>query len=139
MDLKRLIASFGRRRDQLLPILHAVQNREKYVSEAAIKEIADHLNLTRADVHGVVSFYHDFRSRKPETPRLQVCVSEACKARGADAIFEMAKAIAGGEVQIEPVYCLGLCSIGPAAKTENGEIRARLDRDKVEQVIEMLS
>jgi formate dehydrogenase subunit gamma len=119
----------------MLPILHAVQARFGHVPEAALPVIAEVLNLTRAEVHGVVSFYHDFRAEPAGRAVLRVCRSEACKSVGADALLSELEAALGiragettpgGAVTLEPVYCLGLCACGPAAQVD-GRLVGRAD------------
>lgn len=116
----------------LLPILHDVQAAFGFVSEAAIREIASALNLTRAEVHGVVSFYHDFKTQAEPRPILKICRSEACQARGVDAV--LAGLPDTSRVKIETVYCLGLCSVGPAALVED-TVHARLDAAKLQALV----
>ena len=116
----------------LLPLLHDVQAAFGFVSEAAIRDIASALNLTRAEVHGVVSFYHDFKTQLEEKPVIKICRSEACQARGVDAL--MAELPETGRVKIETVYCLGLCSVGPAALVQ-GDVHARLDLAKLQALV----
>lgn len=126
----------------LLPILHAVQARFGHVPEAAIREIADVLNRTAAEVHGVASFYHDFRTEAAGRVTVRVCRSEACKSVGADALMQDLEAALGvscgetradGAVTLEPVYCLGLCACGPAAQVNTRLVgRATADRVKAE-------
>tara|TARA_Y100000815_G_scaffold16019_1_gene14075 strand:- start:201 stop:626 length:426 start_codon:yes stop_codon:yes gene_type:complete len=123
----------------LLPILHDVQNTFGYVSDYHMRMIAAGLNITRAEVWGVVSFYHDFRTEPAGKPVLKLCRAEACKARGVEALVEGAEKAAGSRVRIEPVYCLGLCSGGPAAMTPQGDVHARLDSEKLNQLIGSLS
>ncbi|MEY3985290.1 MAG: hypothetical protein RLZ59_735 [Pseudomonadota bacterium] len=119
----------------LLPILHDVQAAFGHVSEEAIKTIASSLNLTRAEVHGVVSFYHDFKTAPEGQPVLKICRAEACQARGVDALVsELAD---NGRVKLETVYCLGLCSVGPAAMTGN-KVHARLDKAKLQALVDSL-
>ncbi len=110
----------------LLPILHAVQAEFGCVDETAKRRIAEALNLSRAEVHGVVSFYHDFRAAPEARPVLKLCRAEACQARGSEALAAHAERIAGGRVKIEKVYCLGLCSVGPSAMVGE-DVYARLD------------
>ncbi len=117
----------------LLPILHEVQASAGHVSGAAIREIAHALNLTRAEVHGVVSFYHDFRSAPEPRPVIKLCQSEACQARGVAALMPIGDQQT--RVKIEPVYCLGLCAVGPAALIGD-EVHARLDADRFSALIE---
>lgn len=108
----------------LLPTLHAIQARLGWTPAAAVPVVAEVFNLSRADVHGVVTFYHDFRPEPPARHVLKLCRAEACQARGADRALMAAETTLGvklgesdprGEVAIEPVYCLGLCASGPAA------------------------
>ena len=119
----------------LLPILHAIQAEYGWVSEATIRLVAQELNLSRAEVHGVVSFYHDFRTRAEHRPVIRLCRAEACQARGSEPLAEQAMKIAGDRVAIEPVYCLGLCSVGPNAAI-GGTVHARLDKDRLRVLIE---
>jgi formate dehydrogenase subunit gamma len=116
------------REGALLPILHDIQSQFGAVDEAAVRTVAGLLNLSRAEVHGVVSFYHDFRAVPAPLPVLKLCRAEACQARGVEALVADAEALAAGRVTIEPIYCLGLCSVGPAALV-NGAVHARLDVD----------
>lgn len=111
--LAEIIAVHADREGPLLPILHDVQAAYGHVSEDNIRDIAHALNLTRAEVHGVVSFYHDFRSAPDDRPVVKLCRAEACQARGSAALEPLVDMAAG--VKVEAVYCLGLCSVGPAA------------------------
>lgn len=110
----------------LLPILHAVQAEFGCVDAEAEGTIAKALNLSRAEVHGVVSFYHDFRPAPDSRPEVQLCRAEACQARGVEALVSAAEAVAGDRVRVSTVYCLGLCSAGPAARLGD-RLHARLD------------
>ncbi|GAC1299464.1 MAG: hypothetical protein NVS1B6_09690 [Steroidobacteraceae bacterium] len=107
----------------LLPILHAVQEALRFVPKDAVPLIARELNLSVADVHGVVSFYHYFRQARPGRHVVHLCRAEACQALGAQALEAHAKArlkidfhgtTADGAISLEPVYCLGNCALGPA-------------------------
>lgn len=131
--MKEILDRHRNRQRDLLPILHDVQRRFGHISEDAMREIAEHLNLTRAEIYGVVTFYHDFRLQPDKKNRVKVCHSEACQARGLNALL----AQVGNEFldAIEPVYCLGLCSAGPAALTNEGMVCARLDATKLENLI----
>ena len=108
-----IVAEHAHREGPLLPILHDVQKAFGHVSEDAMRDIAQALNLTRAEVYGVVSFYHDFRKEAEARPILKLCRAEACKARGVDALVPIAEG--QSRVKVEAVYCLGMCSVGPAA------------------------
>lgn len=123
-----------------LPILHALQEAFGYIPAAAVPIVAQALNLTRAEVHGVVSFYHDFRSAPAGRHVLKLCRAESCQAMGADPLAEHVQSRLGiawgettadGAVTLEPVFCLGLCSCSPAAMFDEKLIgrasAARLD------------
>lgn len=106
----------------LLPILHDVQDRLGFVPPAAVPLIADGLSLSRAEVHGVITYYHHFRQQPAGRCVVQLCRAEACQARGADALADHARRVLGcdfhgssadGAVTLEPVYCLGHCAVGP--------------------------
>jgi formate dehydrogenase subunit gamma len=116
------------REGPLLPILHDVQKALGHVSEEAIREIASSLNLTRAEVYGVVSFYHDFRKEVDIRPVIKLCRAEACKARGVEALIPLTEG--QSRVKVEAVYCLGLCSVGPAALIGD-RVYARLDTERL--------
>ena len=135
--LEELIAAHRDREGPLLPILHDVQAAYGHVSEAAIRTIAQALNLSRAEVHGVVSFYHDFKTAPDARPVLKLCRAEACKARGVEALVADAEAAAGTRVKVETVYCLGLCAVGPAALTGD-QVHARLTSARVEELVAAL-
>lgn len=124
--LDAIIAAHAGREGPLLPILHDVQAAFGCVDAAAEAAIAAALNLTRAEVHGVVSFYHDFASTPDPRPCVELCRAEACQARGVEALVGPAEAAAGERVRIRTVYCLGLCSVGPSAKVGDA-LHARLD------------
>ncbi len=128
----------------LLPILHAVQHEFGHVPDAAIPRIADRLNISKAEVHGVVSFYHDFRTAPAGRHVVKLCRAEACQAMGADALIAHAENRLGiamhettrdGAVTLEPVFCLGLCACGPAAMID-GRIVARLDADRLDALLD---
>lgn len=111
-EVARLAQARAGERGALLPLLHDIQRSLGHVPPAAVPVIARALNLSRAEVHGVIGFYHDFRS-EPVTGRIvKLCRAEACQARGADAV---AAALDAGGANVEAIYCLGLCAIGPAA------------------------
>lgn len=138
-----IIAEHASLEGPLLPILHAIQEEFGCVPEAAVPVIADALNLSRAEVHGVVTFYHDFRRGIPGRHVLKICRAEACQAAGADALaaraegrlgVKMGDTTADGRVTLEPVYCLGLCSVSPSAMLD-GKIHARLDATKLDALI----
>jgi formate dehydrogenase subunit gamma len=130
-----IVAEHAHREGPLLPILHDVQKAFGHVSEEAMRDIAQALNLTRAEVYGVVSFYHDFRKEAEARPILKLCRAEACKARGVDALVPIAEN--QSRVKVEPVYCLGLCSVGPAALVGD-QVIARLDAPRLRSLLEAM-
>ncbi len=130
----------------LLPLLHALQERIGHVPPAAVPLIAEHLNLSRAEVHGVISYYHFFRSTPPGRHVLQVCRAEACQARGAEALLAHAQQALGcsvhqtradGGVTLEPVYCLGLCASSPAIQIDD-QLHARMTPERLDRLLAQL-
>lgn len=130
-----IVAEHHRSEGALLPVLHAVQAEFGCVDAESEALVAKGLNLSRADVHGVVSFYHDFHEAPDLRPVVQVCRAEACKARGVEAIIDQATAAAGDRVKVQTVYCLGLCSSGPSARVGD-RLYARLDGPALAQIVE---
>lgn len=122
----------------LLPILHAVQDAFGHIPEAAVPVIADVLNLTRAEVHGTLTFYHDFRRTPAKGAIVKICRAEACQAMGAHELIEHTKKNTSADIQVEPVYCLGLCATAPAAMID-GKVHARLDKTSLLSLIESTS
>ncbi len=127
----------------LLPVLHAIQAEYGYVPPDAVPVIAERLNLSRAEVHGVLSYYHHFRKTPAGKTVVQLCRAEACQAVGADALAEHAKAVLGcdfhetttdGSVTLDPVYCLGQCACGPSMMV--GErVHARVTPEKFDALL----
>ena len=128
-----IVARHVGREGALLPILHDVQAAFGFIPDAAIAFVASALNISRADVHGVVTFYHDFRTSPATTPIVKLCRAEACQSRGVEAIAAAARHRA--DVAVEPVYCLGLCASGPAAMVGD-QVYARLDGAAFERLID---
>jgi formate dehydrogenase subunit gamma len=143
-ETARAIASeHGNRPDALIEILHGVQAALGCVPEAAVPALADALNLSRAEVHGVVTFYHDFRREPAGRHVLKVCRAEACQAMGGEALVAHAEDRLGiacgntspdGRVTLEPVYCLGLCATAPSAMMD-GKVVGRLTRPKLDALL----
>lgn len=133
--LAAIIAEHAGREGPLLPILHDVQAEFGCVSPEAEAQIAAALNLSRAEVHGVVSFYHDYTPTAESRPVVQVCRAEACKARGVEGLMPAAKAAAGDRVKLHTVYCLGLCATGPNARVGD-KLHSRLDAGGLAKIIE---
>lgn len=138
-----IIARESRREGATLPILHALQEAFGYVHAEAIPMIAETLNLTRAEVYGVMSFYHDFRRHPPGRHTLKLCRAEACQSLGAEPLAAHVRerlgvdwhdTTADGAVTLEPVFCLGLCAIGPAGMLD-GKPLGRLDAAGVDAAL----
>jgi NADH:ubiquinone oxidoreductase subunit E len=129
----RVIAERQHLDGALLPILHGVQDALGFVPAAAVPRIAQALNLSRAEVHGVLSYYHHFRQAPATGPVLQVCRAESCRTMGGEAL--LAQARAAGRCTVEPVYCLGLCAMSPAVML-NGEPHARMTPEKLAQLVQ---
>src|ERR1700719_3672596 len=126
-----------------LVILHALQEAFGYVPEPAIPMIASALNLSRAEVHGVFTFYHDFRHKPAGRHVLKLCRAEACQAAGGDALaaraearlgVKMGEASADHRVALEPIYCLGLCATAPSAMLD-GRLVGRLDEPRLDALL----
>ena len=118
--IRRVLDAKRQQPGALLPILHAIQDELGHVPPAAVADIAEALNLSRAEVHGVISYYHHFRSEAPKGAVVQVCRAEACQACGSDALWEHASQKAADQnVTLEPVYCLGLCATAPAMSIDD--------------------
>ena len=122
----------------LLPLLHALQAKLGYIPMNAITPIAQALNLSDAEVYGVISFYHDFRTTPAGRHVLQICRAESCQAMGSRVLEQQAKAVLGidyhattadGAVSLEPVYCLGNCACSPSVRVDD-EVYGRLDSEQ---------
>ncbi|HKM60852.1 MAG TPA: formate dehydrogenase subunit gamma [Acidisphaera sp.] len=128
----------------MLPVLHDLQAMFGYIPHEAVPLVADALNVSRAEVRGVVSFYHDFRDHPPGRHVLRLCRAEACQSVGGVRVADHARArfgidwhetTADGALTLEPVYCLGLCACGPSAMLDETPI-ARLDEAQIDALIE---
>jgi len=127
----------------LLPILHEIQHEFGYVPQETLPVIAEALNLSRAEVHGVATFYHDYRKQPAGRHVLKLCQAEACQSMGSDQVAAQVKAALGigfhetsadGAVTLEPVYCLGLCACAPAAMLD-GEVIGRVDAEAIDEIV----
>lgn len=142
----QIAAIIAARRDMpgaLLPILHDIQDTVGYVPSEVLPDIARALNLSRAEVHGVVTFYHDFRERKAGRHVVRVCRAEACQSVGSEALAAHAEQAVGcafhettadGEFTLEPVYCLGQCACGPAV-TVDGKLAGRVTPQRFDALL----
>jgi formate dehydrogenase subunit gamma len=134
--VEQVLIDHAGREGALLPILHDIQAALGHVPESVIPAIAHGLNLSRAEVHGVISFYHDFHTAPRTRPVIKLCRAESCKARGVEALAER---FAGeNRVSIETVYCLGLCSVGPNAMVGE-QLHARLDAARLTALVDTVA
>jgi formate dehydrogenase subunit gamma len=140
---RTIAAEHGNRLDELIEILHEVQSVLGYVPEAVIPVLANALNLSRAEVHGVVTFYHDFRRKPAGRHVLKLCRAEACQSMGGEAIVRRAEdrlgvacgeTSADGRVTLEPTYCLGLCATAPSAMID-GRVVGRMTVDRLDALL----
>lgn len=141
--LEGILARFDGVEGALLPVLHAVQHAHGCIPPALVPRIAEALNLSRAEVHGVISFFHDLRSEPGGRRRLQVCVAEACQAVGANALEAAARdqlrvargaTTADGEWTLDAVYCLGNCACGPSVRVDD-EVHGRVDATRLARLL----
>ncbi|MBR3369750.1 MAG: formate dehydrogenase subunit gamma [Rhodobacteraceae bacterium] len=142
-DMRAIIAQHTGLEGPLLPILHALQDSFGHIPDVAMPLITEALNISRAELHGVISFYHDFRDTPAGRHVLKICRAEACQAVGADALAEAALRKLGidwhgttpnGAVTVEPVYCLGLCACGPALMLDD-KVMGRVDGAKLDTLL----
>lgn len=137
------IASLKDKPGALLPILHEIQDNIGHIPPEAVPMIASELNLSRAEVHGVITFYHHFRQTPPGKHTLQICQAESCQAMGSVALTEHAKKTLGidfhqtstdQQFSLEPVYCLGNCACSPAIMLDD-QVYGRVSNQKLDQLL----
>lgn len=141
--IRRLVEARASEPGALLPILHAIQDEVGYVPDAAVPVVAEVLNLSRAEVHGVVTFYHFFRTKPAGKHTLYVCRAEACQSMGARALEEHAQrklgiefhgTTADGRFSLEPVYCLGNCACSPAVMIDE-TVYGRVTAERLDEIL----
>lgn len=141
-----MLAAHSGKPGALLPVLHGVQHRLGYISGSAVAQIAEGLNLSRADVHGVISFYHHFRTTRPGRHVIQICRAEACQSMGSRQLEKHAKAKLGvdyhgttedSDYTLEPVYCLGNCACSPSIMIDD-DIHARVTPQRFDELLQEL-
>ena len=140
----RIVAQRGAKPELLVQILNDVVERFGHVPEACIRQLADELNLSRADVHGVVSYYHDYRTEPPGKHIVKICQAEACQAMGSRELTTHAEKTLGvtmhhssAAVTLEPAYCLGNCACAPAVMID-GQTYGRVSRTRFSELVDTL-
>jgi formate dehydrogenase subunit gamma len=142
-QIAAIISRFKDTKGGMMPLLHAVQGAFGYVPPETVPQIAKGMGLSRAEVHGVISFYHDFHTSPQGRTRVQVCRAEACQAVGARQLETHAKRRLGigfgettpdGSFSLEPVYCLGNCACGPSIRI-NDDVHARVSEDRFDALL----
>jgi len=142
-ELRRIAAAHQHTPGGLLPALHAVQDALRHVPDEAVPVLAEVFNLSRAEVHGVVTYYHHFRREPPGRHLVEICRAEACQACGADELWARAEALLGcrgaatradGAVTLQPVYCLGLCASSPALRIDD-RLHARVGPERLADLL----
>ena len=141
--IDEIVASLADQPGALMPVLHAVNDRFGYIPVESVPAIARALNLSRAEVHGVISFYHDFRTERPGRKIIRVCRAESCQAMGAVALaahiqsrlgIEFGQTSANGDFTLEPVYCLGNCACSPAIVVGD-DLYGRVDPQRFDEIL----
>ncbi len=141
----RIVADFEARPELLVQILNAFLEHFGYIPETAIRMLAAELNLSRADVYGVVSYYHDFRTSPPAKHVIKICQAEACQAMGSRELTRHAEQTLGielhssnADVTLEPVYCLGNCACSPAVMVD-GRTHGRVSEERFDAIVGALA
>ncbi|MEJ2258835.1 MAG: NAD(P)H-dependent oxidoreductase subunit E [Woeseiaceae bacterium] len=129
-----IVEQFDARPEMLVQILVAIVKRHGWISPAVIRHLADALNLSRAEVHGVVEFYHDFRTRPPGRHIVKVCQAEACQSMGSRALVDHAHSRADDDITVEAVYCLGNCACAPAVMVDD-RAYGRVDPERFDALL----
>ncbi|GAA2091685.1 formate dehydrogenase subunit gamma [Actinomadura alba] len=141
--VRAIVTAHDGERGRLLPILHGIQAEFGYVDEAVVPVLAQELNISRADVHGVITFYHDFRKAPAGRTEVRVCRGEACQAVGAENLMAHAQrrlgvstgeTTPGGDVTLEQVFCLGNCALGPSVQV-NGRLYGRVGTERLDTLM----
>lgn len=145
-QVRNIVSGLKDKPGALLPVLHGIQDALGYVPADAVPIIAGELNLSRAEVHGVISFYHYFRDTPPGKHTIQLCRAESCQSMNAAALEAHAKARLGidfhettadGAISLEPVYCLGNCACSPAIMVDH-DVYGRMTADRFDAIVASL-
>lgn len=132
--IARIAERYGSKPEQLVQILVTVVREHRWISADDMRQIADILNLSRADVHGVVEYYHDLRTEPPTGPVVKLCRAEACQAMGGRELEAHARETSHGDITLEPVYCLGNCACAPAVMID-GTTHGRVDAARFDALV----
>ena len=139
-----IVSEFNSKPEMLVQILQAIVSRFGWVPSETIRQLAEELNLSRAEVHGVVDYYHDFRTEEPGKHIIKICQAEACQAVGSRELTEHAKKTltvdlhdTNDDVTLEPVYCLGNCACSPAVMID-GKTYGRVDESRFDDLLETM-
>ncbi len=142
-----IISSHATLEGALLPIFHALQDRFGYIDQKVVPQIAEALNLSRAEVHGTLTFYHDFRTEPAGRHVVKLCRAESCQSMGCESLvdhlrashgIDMGATTADGRLTVETVYCLGNCALSPAALVD-GDLVGRLDKTRLDGLVHDLT
>ena len=136
-SVSSIVQRYGARPEMLVQILQAIVQTHGWVSEDVIRQLAEELNLSRADVHGVVEYYHDFRTAPPGKHIVKVCQAEACQAMGSRELTAHAQSAVNGDTTLEDVYCLGNCACAPAVMVD-GRTYGRVDATRFDTLMQGL-
>lgn len=139
VTVQRIIEAHRAKPGALLPILHGIQGACGHIPPESVPLIAKELNLSRAEVHGVITYYHYFRQTPPGRHVVRVCCAEACQAVGGEGLADHARErLEGSDLTLEPVYCLGLCAIGPALQIDETTLHAHVTPEKFDALMDAL-
>jgi formate dehydrogenase subunit gamma len=136
-SISKIVQHYDGKPELLVQILQEVVQAHGWVSEATTRQLADELNLSRADVHGVVEYYHDFRTEKPGKYIVKICQAEACQAMGSRELTAHARDTIDSDVTLEPVYCLGNCACAPAIMMD-GKTHGRVNAGRFDTLLSSL-
>lgn len=138
----QIVAQYGAKPELLVQILRTIVTRYGWIPETTVRQLAEELNLSRADVHGVVQYYHDFRTEEPGRHIVKICQAEACQAMGSRKLTDYARKVltvdlhkTENDVTLEPVYCLGNCACSPAIMID-GKTYGRVDEARLDDLLD---
>jgi formate dehydrogenase subunit gamma len=137
-SVSTIVGQYGARPEMLVQILQRIVQEHGWISTAVTRQLATELNLSRADVHGVVEYYHDFRTEPPGKHIIKICQAEACQAMGSRELTEHANGVLDEDTTLEPVYCLGNCACAPAVMV-NGQTLGRVSTERFDAALAALA